>query len=85
MGGSPFAGANIKEVPEVSLKRLLVDFTTVFAATLVVSIVVTLLRNLIVHGASTIDWDKSLGLAVLFGIIFTWIGTRRRRKKPSAG
>jgi hypothetical protein len=65
----------------MNIKRLLVDFVTVFAVTLIVSVIVTLLWNLIVHGAGTIDWETSLRFAILFGIIFTWIETRRSKKK----
>ena len=63
----------------MNIKKLLVDFVTVFAVSLIVSVIVTLLGNLIVHGASTIDWETSFRSAILFGIIFTWIGTRRSR------
>ena len=62
----------------MNIKRLLVDFATVFAVTLIVSVIVTVLENLIVHGTSTIDWETSFRSAILFGIIFTWIGTRRK-------
>ena len=65
----------------MNIKRLLVDFVTVFAVTLIVSVVVTFLWNLIVHGASTIDWETSVRLAILFGIILPWIETRRSKEK----
>ena len=65
----------------MNIKRLLVDFVTVFTVTLVVSVIVTLLWNLIVLGASTIDWEASFRFAILFGIIFPWIETRRRKEK----
>jgi len=65
----------------MNIKRLLVDFLTVFAVTLIVSIVLTLLWNLIVHGAPTVDWETSFRFAILFGIILTWIETRRRKEK----
>jgi len=65
----------------MNIKRLLVDFVTVFVVTLIVSVVVTLLWNLIVHGASTIDWETSVRLAILFGIILPWIETRRSKEK----
>jgi hypothetical protein len=53
----------------------------VFAVSLIVSVIVTLLWNLIVHGASTIDWEASFRFAILFGIIFSWIETRRGKEK----
>ena len=65
----------------MNIKTLLVDFVTVFAVTLVVSVIVTLLWNLIVHGASTIDWEASFRFAIVFGIILPWIETRRSKEK----
>jgi hypothetical protein len=63
----------------MNIKKLLVDFVSVFAVSLIVSVIVTLLWNLIVHGASTIDWEASFRFAILFGIILPWIGTRRSK------
>jgi hypothetical protein len=53
----------------------------VFALSLIVTAIVTLLGNLIVHGASTIDWETSFRFAIVFGIIFSWIETRRSKEK----
>jgi hypothetical protein len=53
----------------------------VFAVSLIVSVIVTLLWNLIVHGASTIDWEASFRFAILFGIILPWIETRRSKEQ----
>ena len=58
---------------------LVVDFATVFAASLIVSIVVSVLWNLIVHGAGTVDWETSFRTAILFGIIVPWMGSRRSK------
>lgn len=63
----------------MQIKKLLVDFVAVFAVTFLVSIVVTLLWNLMVDGASTIDWETSVRLAVIFGILLTWMETRSRK------
>ena len=65
----------------MNIKKLLVDFVTVFAVTLIVSVIVTLLWNLIVDGASTIDWETSFRFAILFGIIVPWLETRRSNEK----
>ena len=65
----------------MNIKRFLVDFVTVFAVTLIICVIVTLLWNLIVHGASTIDWETSFRFAILFGIIFPWMGTRRTKER----
>lgn len=65
----------------MNIKRLLIDFVTVFAVALVVSAIVTLLWNLIVHGASTIDWETSFRFSIILGIILTWMETRRSKEK----
>jgi len=61
----------------MNVKRLVVDALTVFAASFVVSIVVTLLWSLVVHRTETIDWETSCRFAIVLGIILPWIGTRR--------
>ena len=61
----------------MSIRSLLGEFVTTFDVTLVASVVVTLLWNLIVHGAGTIDRETSFRTAILFGIIVPWIATRR--------
>jgi hypothetical protein len=63
----------------MNIKRSLVDFATVFAVTLIVCAIVTLLWSLIVHGSGTIDWETSFRFAILFGIIVPWIETRRSK------
>jgi hypothetical protein len=63
----------------MNIKTLLVDFVTIFAVSLVVTGIVTLFGNLIVHGATTIDWETSFRFAIVFGIIFSWIETRRSK------
>jgi hypothetical protein len=65
----------------MNIKKLLVDFVTVFAVSLVVFVVVTLLWNLIVHRAGTIDWEASSRFAILFGIILPWTESRRSEEK----
>jgi hypothetical protein len=40
---------------------------------------VTLLVNIVVHGATTIDWETSFRFAAVFGIIFSLIVTRRSK------
>ena len=63
------------------IKKLLVDGFTVFSVTLAVSLIVTLLWNLIVHGTGTLNWETSIRLAILFGIILPWMETRRSKEK----
>ena len=64
----------------MNIRRYSVDFVTVFAVTLIVCVIVTLLWNLIVHGASTVDWETSFRFAIVFGIILPWIETRRGKQ-----
>jgi hypothetical protein len=61
----------------MNIKKYLVYSWTVFAVTLIVCAIVSLLWNLIFHRASTIDWETSFRFAILFGIIVPWIETRR--------
>jgi hypothetical protein len=49
----------------MNIKKLLVGFVTVFAVSLAVSAIVTLLWNFIVHGTSTVDWETSFSFAIL--------------------
>jgi hypothetical protein len=64
---------------EVNTKKLLVDFASVFAVSLGVTAVVTLLWNLLVHHAGAVDWETSLRFAIVLGIILTWMEARRAR------
>jgi hypothetical protein len=61
----------------MSVKRLLAGFVTVFAVTLIVSLIVTFLWNLAVHGALTTDWETSIRFAIVLGIVLSWMDTRR--------
>jgi len=61
----------------MNIKKYLVYSWTVFAVTLIVSTIVSLLWNVIVHRPNTIDWETSFRFAILFGIIVPWIETRR--------
>jgi hypothetical protein len=64
----------------MNIKRLLVDFLWVFAVTLLVMVVVTALWNVIFHRAAAIDWETSVRFSIVFGIVLSWIGNRRKRK-----
>jgi hypothetical protein len=65
----------------MTIKKFLIDFVIVFVISLVVSVIVSLLWNLIVHHVSTIDWETSFRFAILFGIVFPVIETRRTKEK----
>ncbi len=60
----------------MNIQRLVIEFLTVFAVSLVTTAVVTFLWNLIGHGESFVDWETSFRFAILFGIILTWAKSR---------
>jgi H+/Cl- antiporter ClcA len=62
-------------------KKLVVEFVTVFAVTLVTTALVTFLWNIVGHGAGTIDWETSFRFAIIFGIILTWAKSRETKEK----
>jgi hypothetical protein len=56
----------------MNIKKLAIEFGTVFAVALVTVVLVTFLWNIIGHGESTVDWETSFSFAIMFGIILTW-------------
>ena len=69
----------------MNLKKLLIGFVTMFALTLVVSVIVNFLWNFVFHGTATVDWETSFRLAIILGIIFgialPWREERERTEK----
>ena len=65
----------------MNIKKLVVEFVTVFAVALVTTAIVTFLWNIIGHGESTIDWGTSFRFAIIFGIILTWVKSREIKEK----
>lgn len=65
----------------MNIKKLIVEFATVFAVTLVTAALVTFLWNLIGHGQSAVDWETSFRFATIFGIILSWIKSRNTKEK----
>ena len=60
----------------MNIKKLAVEFATVFAVALVTTAIVTFLWNIIGRGESIIDWETSFRFAIIFGIILTWVKSR---------
>jgi hypothetical protein len=60
----------------MNIKKLAVEFVTVFVVALVTTAIVTFLWNIIGHGASAVDWETSFRFATIFGIILTWVKSR---------
>jgi hypothetical protein len=64
----------------MSFRRWVVDFVIVSSVTLVASMVVSVLWNLIAHKTTAIDWETSVRFAIVLGIIVPWIQTRRGKQ-----
>ena len=65
----------------MNIKKLVVEFVTVFVVTLVTASFVTFLWNLIGHDESAVDWETSFRFAIIFGIILTWVKSRDSKEK----
>jgi hypothetical protein len=65
----------------MNIKKLVVEFVTVFAVALVTSAIVTFLWDIIGHGASAVDWEIPFRFAIIFGIILTWVKSREIKEK----
>jgi hypothetical protein len=65
----------------MNIKKLAIEFVTVFAVTLVTVALVTFLWNTIGHGESIVDWETSFRFAIIFGIILTWVKSREINEK----
>ena len=64
----------------MDFKKFAIEFIIVFAITLLVCIGVTFLWSLFFHRVGIVDWETSFRFAILFGIIFPIIDTRKRMK-----
>ena len=64
----------------MNIKKLVVEFVTVFTIALATTAIVTYLWNLIGHGASAVDWETSFRFAIVFGIILTWVKSRETKE-----
>ena len=65
----------------MNIRKLVVEFVTVFAVALVTTAIVTFLWNIIGRGESTVDWETSFRFATIFGIILTWVKSREIKGK----
>ncbi len=52
----------------MNVKEILTGFITIGPIVLVVSLIVTYLYSLLVHGSGVFDWELSIRLAIIFGI-----------------
>ena len=65
----------------MNIKKLVIEFVTVFSVVLLTAAIVTFLWNIIGHGASAIDWETSFRFAIIFGIVLTWVKAREIKEK----
>ena len=65
----------------MTIKKLAVEFGTVFTVALVAVSMLTFLWNFIGHGESRVDWEIAFRFAILFGIILTWAKSREIKDK----
>ncbi|HBY18383.1 MAG: hypothetical protein XD77_1483 [Marinimicrobia bacterium 46_47] len=57
-------------------KKILTFFAGIFTVTFVVSVIVTFFYSWIAHGTAMAEWGTSLRLAVILGIVMTWVHVR---------
>lgn len=64
---------------KMNIKRFASDFVVIFAAALLVNVIVTYLYSLIVHGAGVIDWETAFRTAIILSIVLSWIQQRDKK------
>ena len=57
----------------MNIKKISVYFLWLFILILVVSVIITFLYSLIVHGTGIVDGETSIRLALIFSIVLTWM------------
>lgn len=65
----------------MKIRRLVIEFASVFAVVLVTVALVTFLWNFIRNGESTVDWGTSFSFAIMFGIVLTRTKSREIKEK----
>jgi hypothetical protein len=63
----------------MDFKKTIAEFVRVFAISLLVTLGVTFLWNLVFHGVAKVDWETSFRFAILFGIILPIAYSRKNR------
>jgi hypothetical protein len=64
----------------MNARKFLIHFATVFSIVLLVSVIVTFVYNLIIHGAGVIDWETSFRLSIILGIALPWVRMREAKQ-----
>jgi hypothetical protein len=63
----------------MDFKKTIAGFARVFVITLLVTVGVTFLWNLVFYGVAKVDWETSFRFAILLGIILPIAHSRRNR------
>lgn len=61
------------------LQNILLYFLGIFILTFLVSSAVTCLYSWIMYGSGRIDWESSVRLAIILGIVLTWTDARNKK------
>ena len=62
------------------IKKFLINFLATFAVTFVVTAIVTFLYTLILKDTTIVDWETSLRLAIILGVVLAWNKVREGKK-----
>ncbi len=65
----------------MKVKKLVVEFSFVFAVTLLTVVLVSFLWNLIGHAESAVEWETSFRFAIVFGLVLTWAKSRQLKEE----
>ncbi len=65
----------------MNAKRVAQGFITYFILVFFVTGIVSFLYSLLVHGHGVADWESSLRLAIILGVVFPVAGELERTKK----
>ena len=62
----------------MNMKKFISEFGMTAVVVFVVTVVVTVLYNLIVHGVGVVDWEHAIRLAIIFGIALPFLHMRKK-------
>jgi hypothetical protein len=60
------------------MKRTAGAFALIFVIAFIASALVSLVWNLLADGSASVDWGHSVRLAIILGILLTWLDRRKR-------
>ncbi|HIE14780.1 TPA: hypothetical protein EYP70_05865 [Candidatus Bathyarchaeota archaeon] len=65
----------------MNIQKPLIKFMVIFVITLLVASAVSFISSLLIHGTGVFDWEISIRLAAILGILLTWMGRKKDIKK----